>query len=304
MISIEKINDDIQKAVRRVQKAARTTPQEPDYTVALALKFPEILRENNTLPSNIKVGGCFIHQSPKVEFTYIDQYNNEKIGRCELGDMIVFIRKHMQNDEMRYNAALLQMKKVDGKIYTLSGRDKIQLSLYIDWPKFSVVNNQYAFHNPYDLYPKTANQGAMYCLIQNKAHNIPQFYMSEARKTMKVMPQYTLGRFIVNMIDWHTGRAVDNIVNENSDKWSKLIWDTLLFTSDTNFNRRNVNYVEQRRYTLSLMQDKIEKTFFGDDVEDILIGRNPNAEDADSGFGILFIDVDEREQDEGAFRNH
>ena len=176
--------------------------------------------------------------------------------------------------------------------------------MYIDWPKFSVVNNQYAFHNPYDLYPKTANQGAMYCLIQNKAHNIPQFYMSEARKTMKVMPQYTLGRFIVNMIDWHTGRAVDNIENENSDKWSKLIWDTLLFTSDTNFNRRNVNYVEQRRYTLSLMQDKIEKTFFGDDVEDILIGRNPNAEDADSGFGILFIDVDEREQDEGAFRNH
>lgn len=291
MISITEINKNIHVALRTIKgNLTGKGIQEPDCTAALSVEFPKILSTSGNLPKNIKFGGCFIHQSPKAEFLF-----NGLKGTCELGDMMVFIHKKTK-EGIRYNAALLQMKKSDYSPCILKEyNDLRQLSLYEQWPKFDIKNKRGPFHNPYDIYPKTANQGAMYCLIQNRANALPQFYMSEPLITMCIMPQYTFGRFIVNMIDWHAGRAVSEILDKNADEWSKLVWDIFLFTAQHVFNRKNVKYTDKQRLTIGFMQEMMGKAdYFKEPTANF--SKDISEKETDTGFGILFVDVDERER--------
>ena len=64
---------------KRVGKMAAL--QEPDYTAALVTAFPWYMNRFKVLP-NVKLGGCYVHQSPKVTFK---SKTTEKQESCEAG---------------------------------------------------------------------------------------------------------------------------------------------------------------------------------------------------------------------------
>lgn len=279
---IEEINKTIREAVAEVY-ARRTSAnydlQEPDYTVALAIEFPRLLNETTAFP-NIRFGGCFIHQSPMVTFS-----SSHVARRCELGDLLVLLRKRTM-DDTRYNAALVQLKKSDKNPVTLTDDgDLKQLHLYENWPIFTMSST----HLQYDVFPKVVTQGALYCIIKRNPELM--FYMAEPMSTMEYSGEMTFGRFIRDAIHWQTGRAISDETNKDSDKWSKLIWDLIRRSGEKEFRRKN-NCYHRLRCSDDFLDYMVGEGFDdGTPVnEDMNVGDNE-----ETGISILFIDIDDRE---------
>ena len=133
MIKITEINKKIQEAIHKTRQSLNHNMREPDYTSALAVEFPNVMKKSGTLPHNVKFGGGFIHQSPIVRFASI-----HKQSGCELGDLLIFVRKTTIDGE-RFNAALVQLKRSENSSVTITGDgDLKQLYLYEQWPCFSI----------------------------------------------------------------------------------------------------------------------------------------------------------------------
>ncbi|MBR4838643.1 MAG: hypothetical protein IK004_09515 [Bacteroidales bacterium] len=281
VIAIKDINRNIHKAVNTVRSKVKKDLQEPDYTAALAIEFPKLMNASGKYPT-IKFGGCFIHQSPRVKFM-----GRQKQESCELGDLLVLVRKQTMDGE-RYNAALLQFKMSDKSPEELKkDGDFKQLFLYENWPEFEIGK----LKSKYDIRPKVVNQGALYCMIQE---TIPQFYMAEPMKTMSYCHNNTFGRFLVNMINRQAGRAISEEPARKDDEWSKLIWDLIENSLNTKFNRENVDYKNVTRLSdgFLMLINKLP------DIDSIINGNDYNGvnDDDSSGISILFIDIDDREK--------
>ena len=154
--NVSSMNYAIQNAIKKVenkQKAKGKNLEEPAYAAALAIEFPNLMNARKRF-SNVSFGGCFIHKKTKVDFT-----GNK---RCELGDVLVLLRKQTM-DDTRYNAALIQLKKGKRSRVRLSKKD-IQLYLYENWPLFTLSSTK----KQYDVYPKTVSQGGLYGIIQEQ----------------------------------------------------------------------------------------------------------------------------------------
>ena len=284
MTQIQEINDGIKKALANVKKnkAKGYNLQEPDYTAALAIEFPQMMNAKLCFP-NIKFGGCFIHQSPKAKFR-----SPHKKKSCEVGDILVILRKRT-TDDTRYNAALLQLKKSDTCPFSLKADEMKQLFLYEKWPKFKLLpppasNPKNA---PYDIYPKAVTQGALYGVVRENP--TLQFYIVEPMQQMTFDVQMTFARFIRDAINWQTGRSISDIDDKNLDAWSKLIWDLLLHSAVKVFNRRKNNYKNHSRlsddfFSLLLEEQGIDVSVPTNDVN--------QGKDDDYGISILFIDID------------
>lgn len=276
------INTTIQEAIEMVYAQRTKTDyklEEPDYTAALSIEFPRLLNETKTLP-NVRFGGCFIHQSPMVAFP-----SPHFAYRCELGDLLVLLRKRTM-DDIRYNAALVQLKKSDRNPIALGDDgDRIQLYLYEKWPEFTISTT----HERYDVFPKAVTQGALYCIIKRNPELM--LYMAEPMSMMEYSSEMTFGRFIRDAIHWQTGRAISDEANKDSDKWSKLIWDLIHRSAIKKFKRKNIDYHRLRRSDdfLDLM---VSESFDGRIPmnEDMNVGDNE-----ETGISILFIDIDDRE---------
>lgn len=317
---IQLINDTIQEALTKVKdaiikekKARNYELEEPDYTVALAIVLPQLLNKALAF-SNVKLGGCFIHQSPRVTF------NIPRVGEtsCELGDLLVLLRKRTV-DDIRYNAALLQLKKSDSNPVTLTNDgDLKQLHLYENWPEFIIKS----INEKYDVFPKVVTQGALYCIIKRN----PEFtlYMAEPMSTMEYSGEMTFGRFIRDAINWQTGRSISDETNKDNDEWSRLIWNLIQNVQNKVihkgvFNRTNVGYKGHSKLSDDFLEfmlnsnenvdstisdyvnhsrdDKMKKYFSND-------SGAPTNEDRDIddnegvGISILFIDIDDRKERE------
>ena len=301
---------------RRISKSKPLS--EPSYSAALAIEFPNLMNNRKKKLPNLTFGGCFIHQSPKVSFTIPSKNGKNNTVSCELGDVLFILRKRTM-DDTRYNAALLQLKKTDKPSISITGKAKRQLHLYENWPKFTLSSNG----NDYDVYPKAVTQGALYGIILE--WNPPQLFAAEPISKMGISIDMTLGRFMRDAINWQTGRSIssmndikntdntnnannadsagntsnsnseDSVNKNNIDEWSRLIWDLLEFSakkpqgfnvSETKYNQRNCfsgNYVD-------FINDELGIDF-GTPSDD---GLNNMDVKAKEGFGILFIDIDER----------
>ena len=67
MPSTGDINRMIQKAVGIVRGKKAGNLTEPNNTAAIAVEFPQIWNASKTSSQhNIRLGGCFVHQSPIV----------------------------------------------------------------------------------------------------------------------------------------------------------------------------------------------------------------------------------------------
>lgn len=311
---IEEINKTIREAVAEVyarRKVANYDLQEPDYTVALAIEFPRLLNEKAVMP-NVKYGGCFIHQSPKVTF------NIPRVGEssCELGDLLVLLRKRTM-DDTRYNAALVQLKKSEKSRFNVTNnRELNQLYLYEKWPEFTMSSTNLE----YDVFPKAVTQGALYCIIKRTPELM--LYMAEPMKKMEYSGEMTFGRFIRDAIHWQTGRTVSDEAHKDSDVWSRLIWELVQNVRSKAihegvFTRTNVGYTDHDKLSddfLEFMLNSDENDAISANVNHLSEGNTkkdfsngggtPTNEDSNMrdnegmGISILFIDIDDREKGE------
>lgn len=287
MKHITEINKIIQEAVKSTRNKAKKKIiklQEPDFTAALAVEFPSIMSKSKTFP-NVRFGGCFIHQSPMATFNG---------GRCELGDLMIFVHKQTMDGD-RYNASLVQIKKTDkSPVKITAGNELKQLFLYENWPSIFVKQ----LRSQYDIFPKTCTKGGTYCIIKDSERQSVQFYMAEPLHTMQCDSNNTLGRYIVNMIDWQAGRVIADEKNKDSDEWSRLIWDLLHYCETAVFKRNNSGYVNPnpQRGTLCFLQQMLDdpKAFSVDFIQND-DNASVNEDENNRGFAILFVEVNENE---------
>ena len=200
---------------------------EPVYVAAIVRDFPQLIQG---YWNDIKIGGCFIHQSPYVAM--------ENGGSCELGDLLVISRKVVDNVE-RHNAVLFQVKIAQKPYMGMEEPDnKNQLKLYTTWPRFCFGYKYNSNKKSYDIHPKMVTPGAQYMFINENplywmgcaddeyfehpvmfTHNIPSTIIENDR-------ELSFGRFLWYFINWQIGKPVD-LVNYACDSWSILIHDAI-----------------------------------------------------------------------------
>lgn len=210
-------------------------------------------------------------------------------NKCELGDVLVLLRKQTR-DDTRYNAALIQLKKGKKSPAKLPKND-IQLYLYEKWPLFTLSSTK----KQYDIYPKTVSQGGMYGIIQEKPKQ--QIYISEPMSRMVFPNEMTVARFIFDAMNWQTGRAISDADHRNSDEWSRLIWDLLHHAIKDHFTLNSVDYNESPQYSGNFAS--FVKEELGVEIETPSDGDYDEDGDVDfeEGLAILTIEIKEPEDE-------
>jgi hypothetical protein len=233
----------VDKARKTVGRAAKL--QEPDYAAALVTAFPYYMNFHKVLP-NAKLGGCFVHQSPKVRFL---SRTAKRYEECEAGDLLVLCRRYVDGKE-NINATLFQIKMQDDKKKSIEHRiksnERIQLELYQDWPIFEIKPNP----TKYDIRPKAITPGAQYlCIADGLCTSMGQkrLYHSLPAKFMQLYNNYTLGEFILHFVDWQNGRPIALEGEINIDPWSAFIWELIHRTMANTFNRRDIGLTDASR---------------------------------------------------------
>ena len=252
---------------------------EPDYVAALTTEFPK--RIVGIIP-DVKFGGCFIHQKPKISFT---SKIDGKQHSCELGDLLVICRKTVDG-EVRYNAALLQFKRSKSKLLKISEQSElVQLEVYTSWPVFSIRN----VPGQFDVQPKTVNLGSQYSLIYEPAGQYHSMYAHIPQESMTFSSDLTLGRFINDLMDWQDGRTINEETKQNEEEWSKLIW-TLIDVSKKAVINSKKPFFDKKPRSAGEFFDCLLYGICSIDV----ISENEE-ENVENGISILLIDDNRQE---------
>lgn len=259
MKKITAINNAVQDAINIVAAKAKKALQEPDYNAAMAIELPPLLNASGAFPG-VKIGGCFIHQSPTV--TFAGKYANP--STCELGDLLVICHDILDGDD-RYNAALIQWKIIKSGVELVAGTALRQLDLYEHWPLFTLSNNGCQF----DIFPKTVTPGAQFGLI--RPGKLTSLFCSIPSMSLKTANSTSFARFIINMMNWQTGRPfVIDEAQGQKDTWSDLILHLLAVTLTKRFNRRNVGYEDWPRVSKGLLQMLVRDEVKADGIEAVV----------------------------------
>ena len=285
MKKITAINNAINDAISIVAAKAKKPLEEPDYNAAMAIELPPLVNASGVFPG-VKFGGCFIHQSPKA--TFAGKYANP--STCEVGDLLVICHDVVDGDD-RYNAALIQWKKLHSGVENISGTALKQLDLYEHWPVFTLTCCKCLF----DIQPKTVTPGAQYGLIQP----MPQasLYCTIPSMTLKVADSPSFARFLINLMKWQTGRPF--VLDENQgvqDSWSDLIMHLLYVTLTKRFNRKNVGYEDWPRASKGLLRMLVEDK--DDEDGPYVTAEKEEQEQEDSSISILYMEMGEGKEDE------
>lgn len=260
--------------------------QEPDYSVAFTVELANWLSANlpSTWPSNVSVGGCYVHQSPWV--SHYDSTN--KSVYCEAGDVLLICRKSGRDYE-RYNAALLQLKMVTGSAYQVSkDKEERQLHVYEDWPGL-YLGKTAGIGKKFDVLPKTITPGAQYLFVKEDS---PMWFTLAAPE--KIMSTDGLGysHFLCDFINWNTGRPIACQDHADEDAWSSFIWAMLEDIKNKPFTRSCSGFSKKSgRRMPSALRDIffLQQNMPSGKIEDVLL--RPNSSD-ERGLGLLFMNVE------------
>ena len=278
MKKITAINNAIQNAISIVAAKAKRALQEPDYNAAMAIELPPLVNACGVFPG-VKFGGCFIHQSPMATFVGKDG----KSSTCEVGDLLVVCHDVVDGED-RYNAALIQWKKLSSGVEKITGAALKQLDLYEHWPVF-ILN---CCNCQFDIQPKTVTPGAQYGLVLSDPS--VSMYCTIPSMTLKVADSPSFARFIINLMKWQTGRPF--VLDENQrvqDSWSALIIHLLFVTLSKRFNRKNVGYEDWPRASKELLRMLIESK----EVNDGIASVNEKEEQDDGSISSLYVEMGE-----------
>ena len=286
MKKITAINQAIQKAISVVEARKKKKLEEPDYNAALAIEMPPLLNSCGAFP-DVRFGGCYIHQSPKV--TFAGKY--EDPSTCELGDLLAICHEVVDGDD-RYNAALIQWKRLKLGFEIISGKELKQLDLYEHWPKFEMNWCGCEF----DIYPKTVTPGAQYGLIQEEKP--VSLFCTIPMMELAVSDSTPFARFLINLMKWQTGRPfVLTDYPDANDEWSRIINHLIWHTLTKHFNRRNIKMEDEPRTPKDLLKMLVKDDVKGDDR-----AVYPESENDEGDISILYIEKDWKKEwmgDEG-----
>ena len=279
MKKITVINNAIRDAISIVAAKAKKSLEEPDYNAAMAIELPPLVNASGVFPG-VKFGGCFIHQSPKV--TFAGKYANP--STCEVGDLLVICHDVVDGDD-RYNAALIQWKKLTSGVEKITGSALKQLDLYENWPLFTLNSCGCQF----DIHPKTVTPGAQYGLILPSAQT--SLFCTIPAITLKTADSPSFARFIINLMKWQTGRPfVLDVKQKGQDSWSDLILHLLFVSLSKRFNRKNVGYADWPRASKDLLEMLVDDKDGKDGIE----VQHIEKEDLDDGsISILYVEMGE-----------
>jgi len=216
--------------------------QEPDYTAGIVHSLPSRLNGR----FGLTVGGCFIHQSPRVS------YQHPQLGSksCELGDLLLVCRTRSSMGQFT-NAALFQLKMANAATVTIASqsREDAQLYVYTNWPQFDW--NAYRSglgRQQYDICPKSVSPAARYLFVDKGPY--PQFDTAEPARTMCTIGD-EFAQYIFDMVRCRTGRLLSDETKCRKGGWSNLIWDILREMADPKtavYNRSNISKQKEPRY--------------------------------------------------------
>ena len=233
----EVFNSAIDEALEK--SCAKGFAREPCYTAVLTKELPRILNakidaetKKFGLPPKYRFGSCYVHQKPYVRFG--SGFNL----RCELGDLLVLVKKTV-NGVATFNSALFQLKNIidkNAKIFQVhpnSSEDK-QLTLYTRWGKLK-IDLKSEGTTEYDVTPHAVSQGGSYMFIRRDRQK-SKFVVEVPDRNMKIVvpPSFgyyshpiSLGRYLSRMAECLCGRSIApkrDITNGCADDWSRLIW--------------------------------------------------------------------------------
>ena len=236
--AVEKVAIDLNREPKKLS--------EPSHTAAIVSKFPGLMNRHWGVA---KFGGCFIHQSPYVNF----KAKNRK-RRCEVGDLLCLCKKTVDG-KVRYNATLFQLKKdkiESGKVKLDNIRQRL---LYTEWPVLSFDHSRAnAGDNQYDIQPKAVTPGAQYMFINKYPYPCSNYYDCRARcyvpvvfthsipsSVMENTPERSFGSFLWDFINWQNGRPISEPDANPKDEWSRLIWELVARTTNKVYNINKSN---------------------------------------------------------------
>ena len=275
--------------------------REPCYTATLTKELPRILNDiiNNKarpgVPSKYRVGSCYAHQKPYVKF------GTDFKLRCELGDLLVLIKKTI-NGTAAFNSALFQLKKASDKKYQVSQNNSgnTQLTLYTKWGKLKIdLKSENA--TVYDVMPHTVSQGGSYMFVRSDRLH-PKFVVATPNRSMGTTPissvgcysyPQSLGNYLSGMVEWLCGRTIapkDDIKKGCADDWSKLIWRVIDLLEDVSCRCKGYGVVTRDNGCgdLAFLTSYSEIGSFGKSTNEKLDEECDVSRD--DGFGVLFIE--------------
>jgi hypothetical protein len=227
-------------------------PHEPDYIARLVLEgTPEFHRVISSYPMiwrKVATLGVFCHQSPMVKYTdgTIDR-------RCELGDVLwCHFHTDIQGNTFR-NALLFQSKMSDTEILNIP-YDDTQLKLYREWPEYEYYRSGALNGITRHLKPSQPHAGAQYMGIDKRSPTHPHvgidthypylfFPIGTTTITPKLLVDTPLELELTRFLFWGSGRSFDPYnKRNNSDEWTKIVWDLLKNSLGRAFNRRRAGF--------------------------------------------------------------
>ncbi len=235
-------NHLLEDAVEKVAIDLNSEPMklsEPAHTAAIVSKFPGLMNRHWGVA---KFGGCFIHQSPYVNFK--TKNRKRKSERCEVGDLLCLCKK-IVDGIIRYNATLFQLKKDKTESGKVKPDNVSQRLLYTEWPVFSFDHSRAnAGANQYDIQPKAVTPGAQYMFINKYSYPcyVPVvFTHSIPSSVMENTPERSFGSFLWDFINWQNGRPISEPDANPKDEWSRLIWELVARTTNKVYNINKSN---------------------------------------------------------------
>lgn len=280
---------EITKALTDSVSKLSSTNNEPDFVANVVCNLPPKLKDilKTCIPHlKFKVCGCFIHNTPKMEFC-----KRKKFQSAELGDLLLVYKEESKDGDKLYNALLLQAKKndyaktVDKRFCSKVSGNPTQLILYTKWPKFRYTQPASLASQTRDIYPKTIHNGAQYLLI-NPYQPVVEFWCSTANN--KLCASYSFASQIIRLLEFQSG---DAFVEKppKKDGWSTMIWDLLQMTCSASFNQKNQFFKKSRTSGDSILLDFMN--IVGDGSSCAITSNG------DYGIPLIYIEAEESSTD-------
>jgi hypothetical protein len=178
------------------------------------------------LGRDVRVGGVFCHQTPRVSFRYRDS-GTWKEGACELGDLLLVV--HYREPWLEELNALLMQFKVGG--FPKEDPSDDQWRLYSEWPPFAWDFDPHYRRSPR---PQGPHAGAIHAAIYDDGRP-PYGRPADEKIQPRQLASLLNGTALLFGGRSFKGRRLARA--EAHGGWSEVIWDLIEVTATRLANR-------------------------------------------------------------------
>lgn len=289
-------------------------PQEVDFIYGfLEVGIPRMAREIHSVfqahGREVRVGGVFCHQTPRVSFRYLNG-STWQDDSCELGDLLLVVHYRERWGE-ELNALLMQFKVDD---FPKADLGDPQWRLYSEWPSFEWDFRPHYRRSPR---PRGPHEGAINAVIYESGAaplGRPADVQVAVRQLATLLNRTTL------LLGGRAFKTRDLARSEAHGGWSEVIWDLIETTAQRLVTRRRSKVVGQPRWSgilpmlpsggaiPRLLEDAVRRAaadhrndveLFSDDASNLIEDLGPpgptprdEGEDPDdAGVSVLLVEI-------------